>query len=444
MIRKLSGRIRPWLRLAAFFVFPAIVLFFCNLFLGNINKGVFYSFYDLSRQDDVEMVLIGSSVTETNFNPNIITEETGLKTYSAGIGHMSMPGALATTRFVFESNRPEYVCLIVEPDNFNVTTESIYTQMQLTPHIFNPLTAIKYYLDLCTQDGQFFERLFLFRSYMPDTVAEIKDTFDMLTDPVGYYQESEFGKSGYYRGNGYNRSEQIGNGEAALRFMSMRPVKDYDYNADLTGFSKRKILEFKALCEKYGAQPVVILSPNMVAHALAKDGFAENYVSVETFCRQNQIPCLNFYFAREEYVPRLDHYYYDVLHMDNQGADMFSRYFSEVFNQYVAGQPIDHIFYQTAEEYLESIHCIANTWVEKTTDGITNTYTADCLRGASVVPEYSFHILHPDGTTTMLQPYSADHVFRCPVGSYADQKLRVYVRDQNDDAESIIFYDFSS
>ena len=431
----------PWLRLIVFLILCAATIFTFNRLLVPINEGAFYLFYELSQRDDVDLAIVGSSVVHSDFNPHIISEITGLETYTISIGHMDMPGSLAATKHMYRSNKPKYVCLVVEPDTFNLSQEHRQTQQILLSCINDPRITIPYYLDLCSQDGLYFDRLFVYRSFMSNPLQNLRNAVSIHLDPEGYFDQAEIGKSGRYKGRGYYRDPQEGAGLDVLRFMPLRPTQDIALQPGISPYFTQKLTQYKTLCEKNGSQLIVVMAPNMLANALAKEGYVEKQLELADLCAQMDIPYFNFYFAKEEFLPRLDQYYRDILHLDYRGTDIFSEKFAEFLRDYLAGEETDHLFYHTAEEFLSSIHCITNAWIDEKTGSEQDVYTAGCLHGASVTPEYSFHLVASDGTLTLLQPYSASNTYACASGELAGKRLRVYAKPVGSDEPSQIFFD---
>lgn len=440
-MRNKAERMKPWALLLAFFLIPIAMITVCNQILIAPNEGAYYTFYELSKRNDVDLAIVGSSVVQSSFNTNLITEITGLESHNVSVGHMAMPGSLAAAKVMYKTNKPKYVCLVLEPDSFGNLSENRQTQQLLLPYTLDPAIGIPYYLELCSRDGMYFERLFVFRSFMAKSLDDVKRAIQMRMDPKRYYRESEFGQSGYYKGRGYISKGIEGTGEATLRFVSLRPTKDNAITAEISSYSKRKILEFRDLCEKHGSEMIVVMPPNMMAHALAKDGFAQKHVELENFCNEQNIPFFNFNFAKEAFMPRLDAYFADVLHMDYRAADVFSTKFAEILQMYIRGEEISQYFYHAAEEYLASIQTITNAWIEEEVGQMQTVYKADCLRGEAVIPEYSFYLVEDDGSHTLLQPYSEQNTFTCAAGELTGRRLRVYARPVGSEEESKIFYD---
>jgi len=436
-IQKLS-----WLRLIVFFALFAGMLQIFNQILIPIKEYDYYAFYDLSQRNDVELALVGNSLVQADFNPNIISEMTGLETFNVAVGGMTMPGALAATKVMYQSNRPKYVCLVLEPDSLDVPEEILFTQMTLQPFTVNPLISIPYYLNTCSRDGMYLERLFLFRFFDRKTWQDVRDTIAMRLDTETYFNRPEMLGSGYYKGRGYSRDLIDGTGLNTLRFVKLRqPIEDTALESGLNSYSVNRLLEYKKLCEKHGSQLIIVLAPSMLVYALSRDGYVQKGIELGEFCKENDIPFMNFYLARKEVVPHLDQYYRDSNHMDYRGADIFSEKFSKIFGEYAAGKDISQYFYETSEEFFASIDCITNTWIDEERGEKEDVYTADCLHGASVMPEYGYYLVEADGTEKMIQPYSENNTYRCPSGELAGKRLRVYARVQGGNEETTVYYD---
>ena len=178
---------------------------------------------------------------------------------------------------------------------------------------------------------------------------------------------------------------------------------------------KALLLRYKALCEEKGSQLMILLFPNLTAHALAEPEYLPYCESLMAFCRENGIPCYNFQYVKADYMENLDAYYYDLYHLNGEGADKFSAFFARFFNAYVGGEDVDGWFYADSAEYLASVDRVTNAWLMLRGD----QFVADCNRGTQVTPLYRF-CLSTDGVQTLLRDYSEDNtlpVSAVPAGS---------------------------
>ena len=191
------------------------------------------------------------------------------------------------------------------------------------------------------------------------------------------------------------------------------PLDGYVY--ELLEPTKALLLRYKALCEEKGSQLMILLFPNLTAHALAEPEYLPYCESLMAFCRENGIPCYNFQYVKADYMENLDAYYYDLYHLNGEGADKFSAFFARFFNAYVGGEDVDGWFYADSAEYLASVDRVTNAWLMRRSD----QFVADCNRGTQVTPLYRF-CLSTDGVQTLLRDYSEDNtlpVSAVPAGS---------------------------
>lgn len=438
-------RKREWIRFLSFFLLPVLVLTASNLLLLRSDALTYYSIREAVQSEQLDLALVGSSIVFADFNPQIITEKTGLETYSLTIGHMSLPGALAITRLLYQERQPKYTALVLESDNFSKTTEDIQTQMRLSPHLVtHPLIAIRYYLDLCSQDHRYMDRLLLFKGSMVRNLDDIRRNLSLWRSPDEFLPESGLLEGmTQYQGRGFMRYMKDGRGYDALRFTPLKPDVADD-TPGIADFSKKKLLEYQALCERHGSQLLVVISPNSTAQVLGRTGFLDKNIALGAFCRENGIPFFDMSLARDSFIPLLDSHYYDMYHLDGTGADIFSEKFGEMLNMYIAGEPVDHLFYSSADEFLDSIDFITNTWMEQRSEGGQDVFKADCLRGRTVLPEYAFYLIGEDDSPVLLQDYSAHDEYICTAGSLSGKTLRVYARPVgSQEALPEIFFDLS-
>lgn len=108
---------------------------------------------------------------------------------------------------------------------------------------------------------------------------------------------------------------------------------------------------------------MILLFPNLTAHALAEPEYLPYCESLMAFCRENGIPCYNFQYVKADYMENLDAYYYDLYHLNGEGADKFSAFFARFFNAYVGGDGRGRLVYADSAEYLASVDRVTNAWL---------------------------------------------------------------------------------
>lgn len=103
----------------------------------------------------------------------------------------------------------------------------------------------------------------------------------------------------------------------------------------------------------------------MTAHNLAIPGFLDYADALTRFCGENDMPCVNFSYAKPELYPReTDQYYFDLYHMVGEGSDIFSASFCKFFKAYLAGEDTSDWFYADRWAYFGSVSFITNCWIQ--------------------------------------------------------------------------------
>ena len=348
--------IRPFLRFAAFFLVLALAVALANTCLIQTDTFVALMMDELKNSRDIELAVVGSSIVRDHFNAALISEQTGRKAFSAAVPGLSLQGELALTRELYRQNSPEYTVLVVEPYNFNTAKEDPNAFFKLSPFLSGVQNRLTYFMDACREDGDYLNRLFLFREFGAQSPADVAKTVALRLNAQSEYARLRptMDSTVAYAGGGFLRHTSGESAETLIRETVLREP-DPGYPCELFDASKAFLARYKALCAEKGSHLIVVLSPNLTAHALAEPGFLPYGESLMRYCRENDIPCFNFQYAKAEYLQNLDGYYYDLYHMNGTGADLFSAFFARFFNAYTSGEDVSGWFYADQAQYLASI-----------------------------------------------------------------------------------------
>lgn len=424
----MKSTIRKALALLAFLALAALLIPFGNTFLVQLDTFATLTMRDLRERDDIELAIVGSSIVQHHFNPTLISEATGLTTFDATITNMVMPDVLALTRELYRTNSPEWVVLVLESYSFDSVKTDPQTQMKLMPHLTSPSNRLRYLQDALEKDGDKLSRVLLFNTFGFQSLSDVRKAVRLRIDPEAVLAELQSANPGdYLYTDGFVRRETDERATDALVKTVIREETGYTYA--VYDYTKDKLREFKALCEEHGSRLMVILAPGMTAHALAEPGYLPYLESAQAFFDELGVPCFNLMFARDELLPRLDGFYYDLYHMVGEGADTLSAAFARLFNAFLAGEDTSGWFYPDAQAYLESIDFITNCWLTQETDADGRVILrADCNRGPLVTPQYRFTLVQEDGSEALLQGWSEESTLICDSQVIAGGTPRVYVR----------------
>ncbi|MBR5301267.1 MAG: hypothetical protein IKU38_00345 [Clostridia bacterium] len=446
-------------RLALFLLGFALLIAFANTHLIQTDTIARLTIHEMQQRSDIELALVGSSIVRDHFNAQMITEKTGLNTFCATVPTASMPASIALTRELFKTNSPEWVVLVTEPYNFITVQEAKEAQYKLMPFLTDPANMLDYYLRTCDEDNAYLDRLMMFRGFGAKSIADVAKTIGLRYFPQQTYErlKADMDPTVSYQGSGFLRHET----DERAHDLFKTVIREYtEYAYELLPESIEQLETYKQLCEENGARLMVVVYPNHTAHGLAEIGFMENMDSLMKVCRQLELPCYNFTFAKPELMPNLDEYFFDLYHMVGEGADMLSSAFARVFNGHAAGEDMSALFHANIWEYRDSIDFATNCWITVYDPDVfwtpalyhdqarvmelakdQDVYLADCNHWRLYTPEYKFVLLEEDGSETLLLDYGTDNLYACAPGALSGKTLRLYARIADHEENGEVYYD---
>ena len=417
------------LRMLAFFALLLVLIRFANTFLIQTDASSFMTLHEIKTAESIELALVGSSVVRNQFNPALISEQTGLDTYCAAIPCLAMPGSLALTSMLYDHHAPEWTVLFVEHDTF--FTELTEAEDRLMPQLTNPLRRAAYLIDLCMEDGRWIDRYFQFKNLHVTSAAQLRKTVSLRLDPERYLSEHPGLVNGNdrYAGRGFVQMCLEEDIDGWLREENLGPTSCIS-PTEPSEADKRRILQYRDMCEKKGSRLLVVCTPNLTARTLAEPSYTQLRESLASFMAENGIAFVDFSLAKPELLPDLTDYYLDYFHVNAEGADILSASFARFFNLYAAGEDVSALFYGSYEEYLNTIDYISNVYTETREDGEEEVVRAGSNHGPRVDAEYRFTLVNEDGTETVVQDYSENREYRTRRDRHRGKKLRVYARSR--------------
>lgn len=431
------------LRFFAFFIIPILVLIASNDILLKRDAVAYYTFTELASRDDIELALVGSSVVFNNVNPEIVTEITGKEAFNVSSAYLNLTGVQAATKLMYKHNRPEHVVLILEQETLIDPKENIQAQQRMLPLIKDPGVALSYLLDNCLLDGRIIDRLLMFRTQQISSIEDLRQRRLLERHPEEYYDRYIRSNTyGRYQGRGFTRIVEELTMQRQMEYQTILP-ESFDKQHGLREQTKKQLLRFKALCQAHGSDLLILMSPTLTVRALSHDGVAEKNIALADFCREHEIPFVDFTLVKPDFMPRLDPYYFDWNHLNGEGADRYSRALAQYLNLYFRGENTDHLFYPSVSAYLDSIDFITNSWITESLSSAQDTYTAGCNRGKGVSPQYRFAIKNEDGSMTPVRDYSADPTLCVPAGTYREKALCVFAHDPSKPGDPPVFFELT-
>ena len=435
--------LRGILRIAAFCLCLLLFLIAADFLLVQTDSITAITITEMKQRDDIQLAVVGSSVVRDHFNEALITEETGMESFSVAVAGSGFQTFTAMTEELYKTSSPEIVALVIEPYNFDTAREDPMPSYKTMPWLTGIGTRLRYYISNTRTDGYWIDRALIFRDFGAESFADIKKTISFHLDPYGTfaaYQDTLKAEHAEYMGAGFLRHNVAADLSTVIRQQMLgEPDGGYDY--PLLEESKEMMLAFRDLVVSHGSRLLVIISDNHTSHALAEPDYLRYIDHVEDFCAENGMECYNLFYAKEELLPNLDNTFYDLYHMTGEGADQESHAFARIINAVRAGEDISGWFYHRNWEYKETVTWIVNTWVHPKKKG---TFTAGCNTGSMVHPEYRFVLLDADGNETLLRDYEGgkDGAVIKNVTLPENTNLRVYARLQEHPEQEPVWFDY--
>lgn len=422
-----TRNLRGVLRMLAFFALLLVLIRFANTFLVQTDASSFMTLHEMKTTESIELALVGSSVVRNQFNPSLITEQTGLSTFCVSIPCLAMPGSLALTSMLYDNHSPEWTVLFVEHDTF--LAELPEAEDRLMPQLTNPLRRAAYLTDLCMEDGHWIARFFLFKNLHVTSSEQLRKTVFLRLDAQKYFREHPELISGdyHYAGRGFVQMRLEEDIDRWLREENLGPSSCAS-PTEPSKADKRRLLQYRDMCARKGSRLLVVCTPNLAARTLAEPSYTQLRENLARFMEENGIAFVDFSLAKPELLPDLTDYYFDYFHVNAEGADVLSASFARFFNLYAAGEDVSGLFYDSYEEYLNTIDYISNVYTDTRQDGDEEVVRAGSNRGPRVAAEYRFTLVEEDGTETVVQDYSENREYRTRRGHHRGKKLRIYAR----------------
>ncbi len=425
-------------RLIAFGLVLLLLITLGNVFFVRTDAVSVMTLREMYAREDIELAFIGSSIVREHVNPAILEEKTGMKTFDASFLSATLAADIAVATELFKGNDPKWTVLAVELSTLHTAKEKTETQFMIAPHIRDPRVTLKYYMDLCAQDGLYIDRALMWRTYYPRSMDELTKTLGMRFAPEKTFEKvsAESAERMTYMGAGFQRMKGGTSAEKTIRREIISTGEAF-YTDALLPATQEQLLEFKALCEAEGTNLIVVCFPWHTANVLSRSDYLPYTGRLLEFCADNGIACYDLTRARPSLMPNLDAYYIDPYHMSGEGADIFSEALGDFLVRAMAGEELSGEFYASDAEYLASIDFITNTWI---VPGEGDAYMADCSTGSLVVPEYRFELIGADGESTLVRDY--DTGARIEVEIPDGMNLRVWARPQGGEQRSGVYYDY--
>lgn len=233
-----------------------------------------------------------------------------------------------------------------------------------------------------------------------------------------------------YYGKGYGNYDGFCdyNADSHLLYtnLGMRPLQD----ANLVN-----LVDICELCEENGVELVAFAPPRPDFGYIDMGERYNDYLQqMKAIVEEHGGSYYDFNLARPELFDSQEIYYRDWEHCNAIGASAFSESLAKLMAAKDAGEDIDRLF-MTYDEKLASIDTISVVQLSEAPEGAGVKFTASCLAGANVKPEYQYLVAVDGDELQIIQDYSEANDFTFMPDEHGRYTVRVNVRQQGSDVE---------
>lgn len=426
-IRRVAGS------LAFLLLFAGCGRFFRYIIVDDTASYTRITFHEMYKQDNIDILFVGSSHCYRSFIPEILDEELGKNTFNAGTSSQHLDGSYMIIREAARYNDLEHIYLelyysmaFTEPQNRSDLTDVYIISDYLKPS----LDKLFFLANASTKDhyiNSFFParrnwKAFFESDYIKDLL--IKKQSKEYKEFAGLDIDGE-----RYAGKGYVASKEI--------------IEDWDYFSDFNwqytweGFISDNIsdrwLDLLAdiiqFCDKNEIELTLISAP-MSDYVIAGMQNYDRYVElVRNLIADTDVVYYDFNLCREKYFSSTSSLFRDADHMNQYGAEIFSRLFADLVNGKISEEVL---FYDTYEEKVRNM--------EPTVFGVSyhdeQNSEGKLVRNCKIVStycsnmEYEIVLIPADEEPCVLQEFSDNVFFSVSPGEHGVCVIRYRVSDR--------------
>lgn len=306
------------------------------------------------EMEELDMIYVGSSVCQSTFNPVIIDELTGTNSYNMGTPSQSIDLSYVAVKMAIKEHPIKRVVLGF--GYFVLTSQ-------------NSKQAEAAFIRAQNQQGTFLEAVLSDVDYIYRNIGEntsVNFMFPWVNNHVKFNTDSVVENITKKIRSFSSADTDARETECEKRGMLLyTDVMNYDepgddnswnwYQPEFSTNAVKKMREFCKLCRENDIELVVINTPRPAFDitTYAGDYYAQ-YLWLKEFFAEYGVAYYDFNFVKPEIFISQPEYYYNFEHLNEVGAEAFSKSFSKFMSEKEQGRVVEDLFYNW-EEYLESI-----------------------------------------------------------------------------------------
>ncbi|MCM1264184.1 MAG: hypothetical protein NC313_15850 [Butyrivibrio sp.] len=407
---------------------------------------VLHDFYE--NKGKIDNVYLGSSHVHYDINPLILDEMNGKFNFNLSTSSQNLNASYYLLREADRYNSLSHVYLelyyycsvydnFASPDFADPLDLCNYKDYRCIDNMKNSFNKIEY-IYKCFETDRYVDVCFPFVRYRSqlgdwDYVKRIMAK-KSREEYLMYEGGNDYGELGYiqYGHRGYCYSTVEYKDEQRLfsqnRILSVNPMseKSEDY--------LKKIICY---CQERDIPVILFVSPMDELRLISTENYDNFVKQVSGIAADYGVEFYDFNLVKEEYLPiQKGEYFLDAGHLNNKGADMFTRFFHETVSRSMAEN--EQYFYDSYAEKLSnsSPRIYGLYYRESDNDCNFNIYHIASNRIEGM--EYSVIIESDSGEKYTLQDFSENKEFTLPVEEHGNCTVKARMKNTLDDVQTLV------
>ena len=435
---------KPLMKLCVFIALIFVLNGVFNYALEPVEGASDVMWSDYAKEEELDLIYTGSSFSLRAFNPYVIDEMLGTNSYNMGTPSQAINQTYVAIKTAIEEHDLDKVILAINysslENDWPVAAKVAFFRAKAQNESFfaGIRDTIGFMLDEdnrteCTSVNFLFP--WIYNHVGLDRNSIMKNIRSKVTgiierdipegDPESVYVGKGFG---YYVGElDYNA---IGNKNSRTSYSNVFSQAAIDVIRD--------IIE---LCKKNDVELIVVNAPRPVFDVVSYgEDYAYKYNRLSQIFSERGVEYYDFNFVKPEIMEIKEHYFVDIEHLNEEGANQFSAAFAKFLQIRDTGVNMQQYFY-SPEEYLKTIDYITNVYFDAhiQEDGIL--IYANAYHGTGVEAEYEISLWDAENDTyKVLRPYGKEQEYLFVPEQPGTYEICVKAREVGTDVEYDRFY----
>lgn len=400
---------------AVFFLLPKGLLFCVNN-SGDYTYQMMKEMY--SQSQPVDMVFLGASHVYRGITPKSLESVLGGNVFNLGSSSQSSISSYYLLREILGSTDVKTVV-------FEVTSRSMESEIdsqkavRILSNYYKPSLNKQEYLSASFDHPIMLDDYFNVISMQKEIAVGIikRVPFKKLFDPEYYTYAPNTDANEYYSGKGFVYSQVMMDRNSDI------PNNEWIWEESQVDYNKiQTINDIITTCKQNGIEIIMISIPHHESMTLYNFNYQQAVNCFSKIAKEQEIPYWDFNLLKNSYLYLPDYMYKDFNHLNGEGADIFSKFFAEIYQDYKAGEDVDKYFFDTYNEKLTEIHGIKGLMLYSKTlaDGTVAISATPVAKDVKTV-EYKFRVVDGQNKIVFETPYIAtnEYLFNAPMaGKY--------------------------